>query len=286
MALFNWGKKKSIDEEKTMIANEMQMLTVKLLFENEPAWQDAILERELVRYFSLFSSTDISRNDSAKSRQYFFRNYMVQYKEGDLPAQGTIFKPEKPFSQDILTHAYRQVWHWNTAQEVTAKCMYDLMVTDLMSMLLPYRERVTYFQKFLTAVVRVMKPQALYFTSSDKLVDPQEYLRQIDEHGFENLYALLNVRLYNVVGNGMLMDSIGLHALGLPDFQIQFADKDPGQIAGLLYSYAQYIYDFGSVIEDGNTVEGIEQGSRWPCVYSSAAIEPKRFVIEVKPSAT
>ncbi len=283
MALFNWGKKKNIDEEKTMIANEMHILTVKLLFENEPVWQDAILEQELVRYFPLFSSTDISGKDGDRSRQYFFRNYMVHYKEGDLPAQGTIFKPEKPFSQDTLTHAYRQAWHWHTAQEVAGKCTYDLMVTDLMSMLLSHRDRVAYFQKFLSAVVRIMKPQALYFTSSDKLVDPQEYLRQIDEHGFGNLYALLNVRLYTITGGGMLMDSIGMHALGLPDFQIRFSDKDPGQIAGLLYSYAQYIYDFGSVIENGNTVEGIEQGSRWPCVYSNAAVDPKRFVIDVKP---
>jgi hypothetical protein len=286
MPLFNWGKKKNIGAEKAMIANEMQMLMVKLLFEREPSWQDAILEQELVGYFPLFSSTDISGKDSERSRQYFFRNYMVHYTEGDLPAQGTIFKSEKSFSQDTLTQAYRQAWHWHTAQEVAGKCSYELMVTDLMALPLPYRDRVTYFQKFLTTVVRVMKPQALYFTSSDKLIDPAEYLKQIDEHGFENLYALLNVRLYNVVGSGMLMDSMGMHALGLPDFQIQFSEKDPGQIAGLLYSYAQYIYDYGSVIEDGNTVEGIEHGSRWQCVYSSAATEPKRFVIDVQPSAT
>lgn len=286
MPLFNWGKKKNIGAEKAMIANEMQMLMVKLLFEREPSWQDAILEQELVRYFPLFSSTDISGKDSERSRQYFFRNYMVHYTEGDLPAQGTIFKSEKSFSQDTLTQAYRQAWHWHTAQEVAGKCSFELMVTDLMALPLPYRDRITYFQKFLTTVVRVMKPQALYFTSSDKLIDPAEYLKQIDEHGFENLYALLNVRLYNVVGSGMLMDSMGMHALGLPDFQIQFSEKDPGQIAGLLYSYAQYIYDYGSVIEDGNTVEGTEHGSRWQCVYSSAAIEPKRFVIDVQPSAT
>ena len=287
MPLFNWSKKKNIGEEKAMIANEMQMLMVKLLFEKEPVWQDAILEQELVRYFPLFSSTDISGKDSERSRQYFFRNYMVHYTEGDLPAQGTIFKSEKSFSQDILTQAYRQAWHWHTAQEVTGKCTHELMVTDLMALPLPYRDRVTYFQKFLAAVVKAMKPQALYFTSSDKLIDPEEYLRQIGEHGFENLYALLNVRLYNIAGSGgMLMDSIGMHALGLPDFQIQFSEKDPGQIAGLLYSYAQYIYDFGSVIEDGNTVEGIEQGSRWQCIYSHAAVEPKRALIDVKHSET
>ncbi|MFD0999707.1 DUF4261 domain-containing protein [Ohtaekwangia kribbensis] len=286
MPLFNWGKKKNIAEEKAMIANEMQMLMVKLLFDKEPVWQDAILEQELVRNFPLFSSTDISGKDSDRSRQYFFRNYMVHYTEGDLPAQGTIFKPEKPFSQDTLTHAYRQAWHWHAAQEVGATCTHELMVTDLMALPLPYRDRVIYFQKFLSAVVKAMKPQALYFTSSDKLIDPAEYLKQIEEHGFENLYALLNVRLYNVTGSGMLMDSIGMHALGLPDFQIQFSEKDPGQIAGLLYSYAQYIYDYGSVIEDGNTVEGIEQGSRWKCIYSGAAVDPKRSVIDVKPSAT
>jgi hypothetical protein len=286
MSLFNWGKKKNIAEEKPMIANEMQMLMVKLLFEQEPVWQDAILEQELVRNFPLFSSTDISGKDSERSRQYFFRNYMVHYTEGDLPAQGTIFKPEKPFSQDTLTHAYRQAWHWHTAQDVTAKCSHDLMVTDLMALPLPYRDRVIYFQKFLISVVKAMKPQALYFTSSDKLVDPAEYIQQIDAHGFENLYALLNVRLYNVTGSGMLMDSIGMHALGLPDFQIQFSDKDPGQVAGMLYSCAQYIYDHGSVIENGNTIEGIEEGSRWPCIYSTAAVDPKRSVIDVKPSVT
>jgi hypothetical protein len=286
MPLFKWGKKKNIAEEKTMIANEMQMLLVKLLFEKEPVWQDAILEQELVRKFPLFSSTDISGKDSERSRQYFFRNHRVHYTEGDLPAQATIFKSDKSFSQDTLTAAYRQAWHWHTAQAVAGKCTYELMVTDLMALPLPYRDRVIYFQKFLAAVVKTMQPEALYFTSSDKLIDPAEYLKQIDEHGFENLYELLNVRLYNVAGSGMLMDSIGMHALGLPDFQIQFSEKDPGQIAGLLYSYAQYIYDHGSVIEHGNTVEGLEPGSRWQCVYSSSAIDPKRFVIDVKPSAT
>lgn len=286
MALFNGGKKKNIATEKPMIANEMQILMVKLLFTKEPAWQDAILEQELVRYFPLFSSTDISGKDSERSRQYFFRNYRVPYTEGDLPAQGTIFRSDKPFGQDTLATAYRQTWHWHTAKEIAGKCTCEVMVTDLMALPLSYRDRVIYFQKFLTAVVKAMKPEALYFTSSDKLIDPAAYLRQIEEHGFENLYALLNVRLYNVAGGGMLMDSIGMHALGLPDFQIQFTEMDPGQIAGLLYSYAQYIYDHGSVIEDGNTVEGLETGSRWQCVYSHAAVEPRRSVVDVKPSAT
>ncbi|SKC81401.1 DUF4261 domain-containing protein [Ohtaekwangia koreensis] len=283
MALFNWSKKKESANEKPMISNEMQMLFAKLLFTSEPTWDDAVLEQEIVRNFPLFSSTDIGSKENQRSRQYFFRDYIVRYGEGDLPAQGTIFKPEKEFSQQTLASAYRQAWHWHNAEATAGTCKYDLMVGDLMSMLLTHQDRVEYYQKFLTAVVKALKPTAIYFPASEKLIEPEEYLKQIEEHGFRNLYALINVRLFNVEGKGMLMDSLGLQALGLPDFQIQFLQYDPGQIAGLLYSYAEYIFNHGSVIEDGNTVEGVEQGSRWRCIYSRAAIPPNRSVIEIKP---
>ena len=54
----------------------------------------------------------------------------------------------------------------------------------------------------------------------------------------------------------MVLDTLGLHVFGLPDLQCHFRDRDPGEIAGLLYATALYVFDSGDVIADGNTISG------------------------------
>jgi hypothetical protein len=279
MSIFNFGKKKT----PSFLYNEPQLLYAKLLFESEPQWDDVLLEEEIAKNFPLFTSHDIAKHENKNTRQYFFRNYVGRYAEGELPAQGTIFKPEKAFDQQVLTEALRQVWHWNEAKDVVANCRHELMVSDLLTMVLTYKERVECYQKYLSSVVKVLKPKVLFFPTSEKLIHPDHFLEQLQEKSHLSLYGLINVRLFNIQGGGLFMDTVGLHALGLPDFQIRFQNYDPGQIAALLYSYAQYIFDRGSVIENGNTVDGIEEGSFWKCVYSHASLPPKRLLIEIQP---
>lgn len=81
----------------------------------------------------------------------------------------------------------------------------------------------------------------------------------------------------------MLMDTLGLAALGLPDLQCHFRSLTPNEVALLLYSLASYVFEHGDVIANGHTVEGIAAGSRWRCRHEVSLVPPEREVIDIDP---
>ena len=83
--------------------------------------------------------------------------------------------------------------------------------------------------------------------------------------------------------NDMLMDTLGLSALGLPDVQCHFRDLDPSQVAQVLYNTAVYIYDNGAVIDSGHTVAGIQPEEKWHCQFEESLLKPHREVLDVNP---
>ncbi|HPH45476.1 MAG TPA: DUF4261 domain-containing protein [Chryseolinea sp.] len=151
-----------------------------------------------------------------------------------------------------------------------------------MSLPLPYIKRVEIFQKLVYAVSKSLNPIAIFFTTSEKIVPTTMYIKQIDQDGFTSPFGLINVRFFSInEDNTSFMDTVGLHTLGLPDFQIRYNKLNPTEVAGSLYAYAEYIYKNGSVILNGNTVEGIQADSKWECVYQGASLEPKRNVLQI-----
>jgi hypothetical protein len=277
MSLFNWKKKKT-EEAPQPLYNRDEMLFARLLFETKPEIDDGAVQQELNTQFAKVESTG---KENANARQYFFPEYQAQFKEGSLPAQCTIFRPELSDIARTLEKAYQQIWHWPEAKEETASCKYELVLSDLLSRTLDYKQRNEMFQKFVMAVAKALKPKAIYFPTSEKVMEPAQYFFIMESEGIECLYGLLNVRLFNLPDASMLMDTVGLHAFGLPDFQFQFKDYDPGVIAGLLSSFGHYIFANGSVILNENTVEGVEEGSRWKCVYDRATLPPDRNVLTI-----
>ena len=67
----------------------------------------------------------------------------------------------------------------------------------------------------------------------------------------------------------MVMDTLGLHVFGLPDVQCHFRDREPGEIATMLFSTAVYLFRSGDVIADGNTISG-PQGTSGSSASTSA----------------
>lgn len=283
MSIFNLWKKKSENPKAfSVIRNDAETLSVKLLSESEVVPDFKKLQTELRKYYAKFEA----EGNAEKTMQYFFHDYLVRYNEETLPAQGVIFPARE--NKDLtkqLEKAYQQAWHWNDAQELTKNCCYEMVMTELMTLPLDYKSRVDCFQKFLRAACDVLKPKAILFLKSEKIVETSAYLKQLHTAGMLDLYALLNVRLFNLPEGEYFMDSVGLHALGLPDLQIRFTNLTPTEVAPVLYSLAQYIFDNGSVIRNGNTIEGSKPGSRWECMYAQASLEPRRNVLHlnVKP---
>jgi hypothetical protein len=54
-------------------------------------------------------------------------------------------------------------------------------------------------------------------------------------------------------------------------------------VGRVLYSTALYIFERGPVIESGQTVAGIEPGSKWRCQFEDSLLDPKREVLDLHP---
>ena len=95
----------------------------------------------------------------------------------------------------------------------------------------------------------------------------------------------LNVRLFNLADrpDEVVMDTLGLAELMLPDFQIHFRKLEPTAVAELLYRSALYLWEKGDIVEDGDTMEGLVPSDRWRCRHETALVGPARPVLDLEP---
>ena len=286
MGLFDRFKKRenksliSVEEER--LENFPEMLSAKLLFSDKPDLDPIIILEELKLHFS---SVDNSNSDNAFL--YFFPDIQIKLQDTSIPAQCTILMPNEGNSKsEIADGAFQQNWHWKEANDVAKHCKYEVLVSDFMTRTLDYKTRFNLFSYFLAAVTKATNPKIVYSLTSQKLLKPRNVIDSMTSKENGYLESFINVRLYNI-GNGnsgeLLMDTVGLHLLGLPDVQIRFENLDEGEIAGLLWNYAYYIFEQGDVLENGNTILGLEPNSRWKCERQTSLAAPKRIVIDIQP---
>jgi hypothetical protein len=94
---------------------------------------------------------------------------------------------------------------------------------------------------------------------------------------------MFNVSNPDAESGDIVMDTLGLGALGLPDLQCHYRALSPEEVARCLYNTAWYIFSNGDVIENGHTVEGITPGTRWRCQHEDALVGPDRVVLDLNP---
>ncbi|WP_167356600.1 DUF4261 domain-containing protein [Pedobacter soli] len=290
MNLFNPFKKKNTTVEKIEpIAEDNQphnlpeMLMTKLLFSGKPSLNADQILAELKKHIP-----NIDHSFAVSSLIFSFPDYPVQLADATIPAQLNILIPDRnEAGVGLPDTAFTQNWHWPEANDIAKNCQYEILITDLMSRSLPYKTRVNLFMDFLTAVIRVTQPDSVYTFHGDKLLNPVAITNLWDNDKTQALYALCNVRLFNVSNDPqnreLLMDTIGMHALGLPDFQIRFTGLNENEMANLMWTYAYHVYEYGDIIEDGETIEGLTAGSKWKCVKQLSLVAPERIVINIIP---
>ena len=84
----------------------------------------------------------------------------------------------------------------------------------------------------------------------------------------------------------MLVDTVGMSTLFLPDLQYHFHGMDPNWVVNHAYNVASYILANDNPIEDGETVDGVQDGHmsrdvQWKCQYEDALIQPPRGVLDI-----
>lgn len=217
---------------------------------------------------------------------YAFPDHTIEYTDGKVCAQVFLAYPDKDEEKLDIKEALQQSWAWQEARETVATCRTSLLLTDMMSRGLEYKTRLNLFHNALESVLTIAPCKAIYWVASQQVVNPSAYLEARESDDFHPLQFALNVRFYNISngkGGEMLMDTMGLGTLGLPDLQCHFLGLDSDKVARLLYNTAYYIFDNGDIIHDGNTIQGIKPSDKWKCQHEMALVKPEREVIDINP---
>ena len=139
----------------------------------------------------------------------------------------------------------------------------------------------------MAGILGVIPAAAIHWQRTGQFIDPRRFLDAYAEGGWSNcLFAGgLNVRFYTITNSpgDMIMDTLGLAALGLPDLQCHFRDLEPGRVAAVLGNTAYYILEQGDAIADGHTVEGDPPSRRWRCQHEDSLLQPSRMVLDLDP---
>lgn len=273
-----------------------RVYTIELKYKNKPDFSRKRLYEKMTLYTGTLEQPEEQKSERGlavwePSEQsdtdmlhFFHLNYPVKFADGDMPAQTSLMPaPHRPAS--AYETAVQQAWHWPNAEAVIGECRHSVFLTDMMASGLPPKDRLRLISGALRAVLETAPCDAVYFRESDKLLEPGDYLTAIEAGGI--LYGAMNVRFFNVQGTGsereeMLMDTVGLTALGVPDVQCHYFDLEPGEVAQQITNLGYYLFDAGDVIKDGETF-GPTEHMRWRCEHQYALAGPHRIVLDVDP---
>lgn len=264
-----------------MSAGFAQVYAVELLCEAPPRLEAGELLPTIRDRVGAASLVD----PSARSGQLnlHFPQHRVPFKGESVPVQAVIGLLQHPVDDRFLSAALDQSWDWPRAREAVAVHRVSVVVSDLLAGTLPYKERLDLFQGVLLGALEIVPAAAILWRPCGRLVDPTAYRRSHrDGTSKDPLFGPINVRMFpSEDGGEVLMDTLGLSALGLPDLQCRFQGVDPNAVAGLLHGAARYVYDKGDVLGEGDTVPSPDGKMKWGCRPGEAAAPPARAVVEI-----
>lgn len=214
---------------------------------------------------------------------FFFPDLRVPFKEGTAPVQIAMAVQPGPMAVDQAQAALKQTWDWGEAKDAVARHQSHVVVSDLLAAALPYKSRLGFFQNVLCGILEILTPLGICWRASQKIVSPAALVKALDPgESRDAIKGAVNVRRTLVKSaGGVVMDTLGLGALGLPDFEVSLGERLPPPFEAMLRSLARYEYDLGDVIADGRTVKGGAESFR--CERGASSAEPGREVFILKP---
>ncbi len=251
--------------------------TFELLFESAPELDQAALTAALE---ARFETVVPMGEDALKSVGFAFPGL------GDIPAQVHILNSTVAFDPQRVQGLVDQTWGWDEAAATVARGTRSLLVTDLLGTRLARKVRLDVLRRSLAAFIETLQPTAMLCPLIQQVIDPAEFLAGVSEP-INRLFGFLNVRLFRVEDrreNEVVMDTLGLAAIGLTDVQCHFAGLDATEMANLLHRVGAYIFDQEPAIKDGHTVEGLDDG-RWIARHEDALVGPERTVLDLDAGA-
>ena len=171
---------------------------------------------------------------------------------------------------------------------ILEECRYSMLATDFLARGLSSLERANLEMDYLEVLAELfLSCEAFFFSGSGKLFEAEEIRGNQIEGPDRFIRYAVNVRFFTIQGSDdMLVDTLGMNTLFLPDLQYHFRGLDPNWIVNHAYNVASYLLTSGNEIDSGETIDGIKDGDmdrsiQWKCQYEDALIQPKRPVLDI-----
>lgn len=203
-----------------------------------------------------------------------------------------VIDPEpRPVSAGRFRAAVLQSWSWPEAASAVEASRFAVHLTETAAETMDYKQRISLVNRVVRSVLDTEEFRAVHWAPTGQMVSPGNFAAAIEREGPTTLHGALNIRLFRIerLHDGtkleipeMIMDTVGLSAIGLDDLQCHFRGLSPDAVGHVLYTTALYLFEHGPVIRGGDHVMGIE-GRQWRCEMEDALVEPARVVIDLHP---
>lgn len=214
--------------------------------------------------------------------------YKAEFQEGTIAPQVMVLdcvSTDLTKTDPMITS---QMWDCPNSKDVLEQCRWQVVASDMMAAPLDYKDRAELLMDYLEALLELYPQcEAVLFETSGKLMPRGKLVGQSIPKEDRFLQFAVNVRYFRVEGTqDMVVDTLGMSTLSLPDVQYHFRDMNPNLLVGHARSLLAYNYANNAPIQSGQTVDGIRENRidpavQWGCHYEKALIGPAREVLDV-----
>lgn len=226
----------------------------------------------------------------AESAGFAPQNYKVHYEDNNADISPTLMvtnceKIDKPVLDDFERS---QVWDCPNVDELLDECQYRVFATDMLASGLEPKERADMLVKYVDALLELYPScKAVVFGPARKFLSRETIENHPDKDVTRFIYYAVNVRYFSIQGtDDMMVDTLGMSTLFYPDVQYHFHGMNPDEIVNHAYRVLYYIFEYDNLIDDGQTIAGLENGDmnpdiKWKVQYEDSLIQPVRTVIDI-----
>lgn len=223
------------------------------------------------------------------SAGFMAKRYNVHYEEENknMPPMLMLTKAceiEKPVMNEM---DISQTWNSPEAEEILASCKYQVFANDMMAAGLHYLERAEMLTDYVDALLEIYPTcKAVVFETSKKMYTRDELVNCNVAKEDKFIYYAVNVRFFNIQGtDDMIVDTVGMGTLFMPDLQYHFHGMDPNWVVNHAYNVLSYMFARENPIKSGDHIDGVKDGRmcrdvQWNVRYEGALIQPLREVID------
>jgi hypothetical protein len=227
----------------------------------------------------------VAREPDSDSLAFVHPEYSIRLADATIAAQTLIRMSEQQSDLTSLEGSLQQSWDFPAARTAVGQCRGSLLVTDFMTSRLEPRSRVELFQRVVRGMLEVADVRAIHWHPSGRVIEPTAYKSAYESGNRGALFAAsaINVRMFSNERGLIIMDTLGLGALELPDVQCYYRGLSEDAVAKFLFNLGWYLFSSGNRIADGDTLSGADGRTPWRVRHRRSLLAPSRPVLDIDP---